>query len=802
MLISCEKCSTTYELDEKLIPSAGAAVQCTRCSHVFTAYPPAPALDAEPTTSKRRPAAAGVPQSRPANQTMVFGTGPAAEPQAPAQRPVNQTMVFGTQAPVGAPPSPQAAPRPANQTMVFGTAAGQQAAQAPAPKAPAANQTLVFGSAPVAAPAPPTVNQTMVFGTPAGQQAASREPAPVKAPAVNQTLVFGTRPPAAAPAPNQTMVFGTPAGQQLATGPQQPAAPAANQTLVFGASPGAAPKGPAATMVFGTQPAPPPPAAGRAVNQTMMFGKPPEVAAPAVNKTMAFGTPVVAPLPQVTADEGEGEPEARAESTVRVDLERMMREHGDEAGEESVEQRHDRTQRFAMSDGAAPEGSTTPGDGSESVQERHDRTALFAMSTLQETTRPDGKPGPNTGATDQQLNSVGSVSLDGMQTLPPDGGVAGFDPHADPPGVSTLMEPGGIDVHATLRNDGPIASTMPNLPPILHPATDAAHRATLPLSLVSDSDLGSVGTAPDRQMLQIETAGDAAAVEALAAQSRRRNVIAIVVVLLVVLLVALGVAWQLFGKQLLSMGVDPETQQVVVQALERFRQEDAEVRDTEIARLTAVVQEHPTFTDGHAALVLGLALEIDDLRAEYAALVSTHGRLTTRYTALAADPKQAVAAQALGKRVNVLSDRSRVLKTNIEQAWARLDAAVKSMDAVATKDSAGQLQRARTFFAAQQGRLPAEPEGLDRNDYWLRLAPPIAALNAVQPSSNQLSEALVAVNELRTELPELPRPHFVAARLHVALGEDDKAIPELEKAVAHAANFRAAIETRKALEPQ
>jgi predicted Zn finger-like uncharacterized protein len=38
--IRCERCSTTYELDEKLLAPEGSPVQCTKCQHVFTAVPP------------------------------------------------------------------------------------------------------------------------------------------------------------------------------------------------------------------------------------------------------------------------------------------------------------------------------------------------------------------------------------------------------------------------------------------------------------------------------------------------------------------------------------------------------------------------------------------------------------------------------------------------------------------------------------------------------------------------------------------------------------------------------------------
>lgn len=40
MVIRCERCSTLYELDEGLLSPSGSQVQCTRCQHLFTAYPP------------------------------------------------------------------------------------------------------------------------------------------------------------------------------------------------------------------------------------------------------------------------------------------------------------------------------------------------------------------------------------------------------------------------------------------------------------------------------------------------------------------------------------------------------------------------------------------------------------------------------------------------------------------------------------------------------------------------------------------------------------------------------------------
>ena len=41
MRIRCERCSTVYELDPARLSSGGTPVQCTRCRHVFQAFPTA-----------------------------------------------------------------------------------------------------------------------------------------------------------------------------------------------------------------------------------------------------------------------------------------------------------------------------------------------------------------------------------------------------------------------------------------------------------------------------------------------------------------------------------------------------------------------------------------------------------------------------------------------------------------------------------------------------------------------------------------------------------------------------------------
>ena len=47
MVIQCESCSTEFNLDESLLMKEGTKVRCSRCRHIFTAYPSSPVLPHE-----------------------------------------------------------------------------------------------------------------------------------------------------------------------------------------------------------------------------------------------------------------------------------------------------------------------------------------------------------------------------------------------------------------------------------------------------------------------------------------------------------------------------------------------------------------------------------------------------------------------------------------------------------------------------------------------------------------------------------------------------------------------------------
>ncbi len=63
MILTCEKCDTSFSFDENLIKPSGSKVRCSKCRNVFVVHPPAPAVQ-EDTVSENLPpgtaAAAGV----------------------------------------------------------------------------------------------------------------------------------------------------------------------------------------------------------------------------------------------------------------------------------------------------------------------------------------------------------------------------------------------------------------------------------------------------------------------------------------------------------------------------------------------------------------------------------------------------------------------------------------------------------------------------------------------------------------------------------------------------------------------
>ncbi|HEY1904527.1 MAG TPA: zinc-ribbon domain-containing protein [Myxococcaceae bacterium] len=231
MQIACPNCHTRYVLDDRLVPTGGAPVQCTRCGLVFTAQradaPGAAAPQPSPSGTLAFGSAArsagpirteAYGQSPPpaAASTQVFGAGPAAAaPPTPppggggtqvfgASPAASRTQVFGAGS-AARPPAPPPPPAPANRTQVFG--GGAMPGVPPEPPGPA--RTQVFGGAPPPAhEAPPAPARTQVFGGAAG-----RPPQAAPPPAM-RTQVFGGAVAPSAPPPPRTAVFGGAAAQR------------------------------------------------------------------------------------------------------------------------------------------------------------------------------------------------------------------------------------------------------------------------------------------------------------------------------------------------------------------------------------------------------------------------------------------------------------------------------------------------------------------------------------------------------------------------------------------------------------
>ncbi|MFY9942390.1 MAG: DUF3426 domain-containing protein [Desulfobacterales bacterium] len=55
MIITCEECDTSFNLDEKFVKPSGSKVRCSQCRHVFVAYPP-PVMESDETGRQSEPA--------------------------------------------------------------------------------------------------------------------------------------------------------------------------------------------------------------------------------------------------------------------------------------------------------------------------------------------------------------------------------------------------------------------------------------------------------------------------------------------------------------------------------------------------------------------------------------------------------------------------------------------------------------------------------------------------------------------------------------------------------------------------
>ena len=726
--ITCEKCSTTYVLDDALIPPQGVPVQCTRCAHVFTAKAPSAAV---PAPAPQQPGNStmmfGAPAAAPApakNQTMMFG-GPTMSSPTPAPAPAkNQTMMFGVP---GAPAEPAK-----NQTMMFGTPASNAAPPPPAAQPPAVGRSTMMFGAPAPAPAP-AKNQTMMFGTPASNAAAAAASTPDSAAATtSKTLVFGGAPPAA-PAKNQTMLFGTAAANAAAQAAQSAQAPVApgSKTQLYGddsAEETIMEHGPgqsSRTLIFGgamERPSEPEPSK----NQTMMFGRSP------IPKVTA-GT---VELAGIAADES-----APNESTVRVDESQVKSEQDD--------------------------GSNTDTGGEPQPPPRQERTQRFAMSDI---ARPPERPrSPPTLEPVAPSVEVESVDLSATQTLRPgqlDPSALGFDPHRTLPPDLQVTPPNPVAAIArpdVVTPPAPFGATEPDLQKL---ETTPGYRLQLENP---DTAPGLLGAPLDLQSAQ----DDAAMMRAVKKGGSGRTIV--IVLLLIALALSGLLVWRLFGKQLMGEQASAQALKQTGDAFALLRRDDALNQAKAVEELRSVLAQNPALVEAQAALVMGLAAQFDDAQAELGsgeahmarvkAAGVTQAELDALQTVLTA---QTEVVQRTRKQLDEAHARLMELGANVERG-SPTESAVVRADGFArgVKGDAEAISRAVQF-------AQLNPNGADA---WVGLIEPEYALNG----GTQLDEAVKQLQTMHDDA--FFRPAVLLARLELKRGNADVAAEQLERVV-------------------
>ena len=708
------------------------------------------------------------PPASPKNTTMMFGTPASNAAAAPeASSPVGRTtMMFGG----GANPAPPQPPPAARSTMVFGTAASNTVTPPMAPQAAAAAKTTMMFGTPAAPPPASPKNTTMMFGTAASIAAAEAAEKAPQAPAgnANKTLVFGGTPPAAPPPhtpKNTTMMFGTAASNAAQSSPQAPA-PVGRSTQLFGAH---EPDPPAEETILESSP-------GQS-NRTMMFGAPsdaPTEAPAAKNTTMMFGR---SPIPKVTAGTvelaGYAAEEDKSESTVRVDAASVVAENSSD--EPSPPPRAERTQRFAMSD-VGGSGLSTPPAGGNAVQDRHNRTQLFAMNPSESNTPEGGLPAADREISGDMTLPPGAVSLESMgavsdlhRTLPP-------DDRFDPPGVSLLSDANGLtppEVRAAPPMLQPVGNTLTNLEPL----NDGPRLAPLRLELPPEPGGSPENFVRSPAELDAQARDDAEALRAVRGGGSGR----VVIIVLVLIAIALAgvLVWRLVGKDLLSQRVSPAALQSTEQALATLRFDDGQAQAKAVSQLSAVRSANPDMLEAQAALVIAHSFQFDDAQ-------SSLSRAEERLNGLKkAEGASQTAIDELQATLISQTERAQQLKTQLVTEHGRLLALGRSVERGSTAELAfiradglalGVLGDVEAITRAESFRQHS-PAG----DDWAELIEPEYALNG----GSSFDDAVERVKHVQARAGNSTfiRPFVLLARLELKRGNAELAAEQLDRAI-------------------
>ena len=648
MRISCENCSSTYELDARLIPSVGAPVQCTRCGHVFTVLPDGSVVHSAPAPAF----GAGTGEDPRRSGTQVFGVLPA-----PGEGPVREgTLVFGQ--------APGAHEPPREGTLVFGQARGA------APELEPRTSTQVFGA--VALPELEPRTGTQVFGAVAP---------PLGAAPGSKTQVFGAvAPHPGEPPPSKTQVFGA-----VAPPPDEPPAP---KTQIFGAASGARlapelpPEGPLhKTLVFGAAA----PATGTPPRtQTQAFGNasqaPAAPGAPKPSSTQMFGVKELeARLAQVPAPAPSGlDPAELFTPDLTVDVSEPLSEDFSALDAPSEAKTVPEGLPAQVRPGAvSPEQARTmpevpapdPFDELAREQEGRTRPAFPAMDfppdvpgASQAQTLPDGLPQQELPAPRRTGEHVRmGVSTEGAgipwgPLAPNPGAPRRTGEHARlaaPPAEAPVPRRtaehariGALDEIAAPMRAGEHGGLGASLGEAPTPRRTGEHaRIELPPEPVAPrrtgehAMLGALGEPPVRRtgehmarrtgeharpislppeapsMLSGASAPDAIDEAALArfeARTRRRNRILAAVALLLVLGAGGLVVYRMDSAR--RTAVPQSVFNSLDLTLAQLRKDDEDSQEKAVARFAGILKEQPGLVEPRANLALALALRVDDTK--------------------------------------------------------------------------------------------------------------------------------------------------------------------------------------------
>lgn len=780
MQISCERCGTTYALDERLIPSGGAPVQCTRCGHVFTAYPPG---GGAATAAAPAPAPAARPQD--AHRTQIFGSsgaprpGPVPPAAAAPDRP--STQMFGAPAPAPAAPDPRnhtqmfgattasdtlpgepwaglkpKAPHGAQQSQgTGGVRSAQMFAVASAPTVPVPSP---FASSPSPAQAPargksgPELPQ--LFG--AAAPPVAREPtqmfgtAAPPAPSGPKTQMFGSvpsMPPAAAPSPSTppkpTQMFGAagavvpPADRaptQLWTShnPQPGSAPAPSPATppkpaqMFGAVSAQVP-----AAVPAAQPKPPP-------SQTQMFGSVSmDVVPPTPNSTTQLyglipATPAPPPPSQVQA------------GVLPKILSSTPAPLPDESFADTVIR--DRTRQPDPSSAARTQmfGAPDEGDLERAWQER--QRSRFGVP---DTTQPDAGP----------MQGRGDPTTIPEQPLEP--------------AVTPLESP---FVDGSQGNDTPLATRLPT-------PSDTPNSARLELppetpELIPEPRTEESGAGVDEAVL-------------LKRQMQRRVRIAAIAAGALLLVIVGGIVGRWVITRRNTVSADAIARLESARLL--MRRDDGASRDRAISELNALITVYPDWVPAQADLVVALALQLDDARIQVRRLTAESDELNRRVSRLNEEKvpsdwqNRVTAMQArlneIAGMVTPLNEKSGLIDTALNDRFLALQSAQPS-----GIDDQRVLVRAQAVYSGVKGSdtaisLAERYKNLGGTDGWAQVALAELALNA-----RLTPEAMVAAHADMDELAQKDstflRSYVLSARLSLAQKHADSAVAGLEAVLA------------------